>query len=84
MVEQPRPARGKEAQSQLRKLKPDHRAEGELTTRHTQGRPDVLCTPVWSEGWAVDDWIRSVPGHDWPKAVTSAGHRHENSGDAVT
>lgn len=90
MVEQPRPARGKEAQSQpcmlnLIKTYIGGRGGGaELTAWHTQGRPDVLGTPVWGERRAVDDGIRRVSGHDWPEAVTSAGHRHKNSGHAVT
>lgn len=55
-----------------------------LTARHTEGGPDILCTPVRSERWAVDDGIRRVSRHHRAEAVTPAGYRHKHSGYAIT
>lgn len=55
-----------------------------LTAWHTEGWPHILCTPVWSERWAVEDGIRRVSRHHRAEAVTPAGYCHKHSGHAVT
>lgn len=55
-----------------------------LTTRHTEGGPDILCTPVRSERRAVDDGIGRVSRHHRTETVASASHSHKNCGYAIT
>lgn len=57
---------------------------GTLTTWHTEGWPNILCTPVWSQRWAVDDRVSCVSRHDRTKAITPASYSHKNSGYAIT
>lgn len=88
MVEQPRPAGGKEGGARSGWRIHVEQSGGEacaaLTARHAEGGPDILCPPVRSERRAVDDGIGRVSRHHRTEAVASASHGHKNCGYAVT
>lgn len=68
----------------MRGTKCDDRRSAALTTRHTEGGPDILCTPVGSERRAVDDGIGCVSRHHRTETVAPASHSHKHCGYAIT